>query len=152
MIFDITGPAAMSAGLGVPNINNGADHSQGVGSLLITGSLGSVGHEMAYDLTGLSSTMSLGSLTITETQIVDLTGLEANFYALNVPSVDDMAVGLSGLAITGSLGSLIITDMQVGVSGLEMSGILGSAGVSPLHYKDVDITGYTAYTDIEHSA
>ena len=30
----------MGAGLGVPNINNGADHSQGVGSLLSTMSLG----------------------------------------------------------------------------------------------------------------
>jgi len=34
----------------------------------------------------------------------------------------------------------------------EMTGSVGSGGVSPLHYKDVDITGYTAYTDIEHSA
>ncbi|MAU55363.1 MAG: hypothetical protein CL899_00290 [Dehalococcoidia bacterium] len=63
-----------------------------------------------------------------------------------------MAIGVSGLSITGSLGSLTITDMQVGLSGFEISGTLGSGGVSPLGYKDVDITGYTAYTDIEHTA
>ena len=63
-----------------------------------------------------------------------------------------MSVGLSGLSITGSLGTPIITDMQVGISGIEMTGTLGSGGVSPLHYKDVDITGNTAYTYVEHSA
>jgi hypothetical protein len=152
MIFDITGPAAMSAGLGVLNINNGADHSQGVGSLLITGSVGSLGHEMAYDLTGIEITASLGTMTVTEAQLVNLTGIEANFYALGSLTIADMAVGLSGLAVTGSVGSFTITDMQVGLSGIEMTGAVGSAGMSPLHYKDVDITGYTAYTDIEHSA
>ena len=63
-----------------------------------------------------------------------------------------MTIGLSGLAITGSVGSFTITDMQIGLTGLEMTGDLGSGGVAPLHYKDVDITGYTAYTDIEHTA
>ena len=65
MNFDITGPAAMSAGLGVLNINDGADHSQGVGSLLATGSVGSLSHEMTYELGSLSATGSVGSLTIT---------------------------------------------------------------------------------------
>jgi len=148
MIFDITGPAAMSAGLGVLNINSGADHSQGVGSLLITGSLGSPNVEVTKILTGIEITASLGSLTITEAQLVDLTGIEANFYALGSLTIADMAVGLSGIAITGSVGSFTITDMQVGISGLEISGTLGSAGMSPLHYKDVDITGNTSYTDI----
>jgi hypothetical protein len=153
MIFDITGPSAMSAGLGVPNINNGADHSQGVGSLLITGSVGSLGHTMAYDLTGLSSTMSLNAagLVVDDTQLVDLTGIEATGSVGSI-TLDDMIVGLSGLAITGSVGSFTITDMQVGISGLEMSGSLGSGGVSPLHYKDIDITGNTSYTYVGHSA
>jgi len=151
MIFDITGPDAMSAGLGVLNINNGADHSQGVGSLLITGSVGSLGHEMAYDLTGIEITASLGTLTITSAQLVDITGIEIT-GSLGSLTIDDMAIGLSGIAITGSVGSLTITDMQIGLTGLEMTGSVGSGGVSPLHYKDVDITGYTAYTDIEHSA
>ena len=37
---------------------------------------------------------------------------------------------------------------RVGLTGLEMSGAVGSGGVSPLHYKDVDITGNTSYTGI----
>ena len=62
-----------------------------------------------------------------------------------------MAVGLSGLQATGSVGSVTVTDMQVGISGIEMTGTLGSAGMSPLHYKDVDITGNTSYTYVEHA-
>jgi len=74
-----------------------------------------------------------------------------------------MSIGVSGYSITGSLGSFTIPAMKIGVSGFEVTGSLGSGGVSPLHYKNVDITGntsytdksvtgYTAYTDIEHSA
>ena len=152
MIFDITGPSAMSAGLGVLNINSGADHSQGVGSLLSTMSLGSPTLKVTAILSGLSITGSLGTLSVTEAQLVDLTGIEANFYALGSLTIADEAVGLTGIAITGSLGSLTITDTTIGLSGFEITGDLGSAGMSPLHYKDVDITGNTSYTDIEHTA
>ena len=62
-----------------------------------------------------------------------------------------MAVGLSGLQATGSVGSVTVTDMQVGISGLQMSGSLGSGGISPLYYKDVDITGNTSYTYVKHA-
>ena len=63
-----------------------------------------------------------------------------------------MAPGLTGIAITGSLGSTTVTDMQIGLSGFEATGALGSGGVAPLGYKDVDITGNTSYTYVEHSA
>ena len=150
MIFGITGPAAMSAGLGVPNINNGADHSQGVGSLLSTMSLGTVTEVVTALPSGYEATMSLGTMTITQTQLVDLTGIQGT-GSLGSLTIADMAVGLSGLAITGSVGSLTITDMQIGLSGIEMTGALGSAGVSPLHYKDIDITGNTSYTYVKHA-
>ena len=84
-------------------------------------------------------------------ELIDVTGIEATGYVGSL-TIADMAIGLSGLAITGSVGSFTITDMQIGLTGLEMTGDLGSGGVAPIHYKDVDITGYTAYTDIEHTA
>ena len=151
MIFDITGLTAMSAGLGVLNINSGADHSQGVGSLLSTMSLGTPTIEIVALPTSLLATMSLGTPTVTEAQLVDVTGIEANFYALGSLTIADMAVGISGLQATGSVGSPTVADIVLGISGFEMTGDLGSGGVAPLHYKDVDITGYTAYTDIEHT-
>ena len=150
MIFDITGPAAMSAGIGTLSINNGADHSQGLASLLITGSLGTLDHEMAYDLTGIEATLSLGTLTITSVELVNITGIQAT-GSLGSTTVTDMAIGVSGLSITGSVGSLTITDMTVGLSGLEMTTSLVSGGVSPLYYKDVDITGNTSYTYVKHA-
>ena len=150
MIFDITGPAAMSAGIGTLSINNGADHSQGLASLLITGSLGTLDHEMAYDLTGIEATLSLGTLTITSVELINITGIQAT-GSLGSTTVTDMAIGVSGLSIIGSVGSLTITDMTVGLSGLEMTTSLGSGGVSPLYYKDVDITGNTSYTYVKHA-
>ena len=152
MIFALTTSLQMSAGIGTLSINNGADHSQGLGSLLGTMSLGTVTEAVTTFPSGLEATMSVGTVTVDDTQLVDLTGIEANFYALGSLTVADMAVGLSGLSTTGSVGSLTITDMTIGLSGFEMSSTLGSGGVSPLGYKDVDITGYTAYTDIEHTA
>ena len=152
MIFALTTSLQMSAGIGTLSINNGADHSQGLGSLLGTMSLGTVTEAVTTFPSGLEATMSIGTVTVDDTQLVDLTGIEANFYALGSLTVADMAVGLSGLSTTGSVGSLTITDMTIGLSGFEMSSTLGSGGVSPLGYKDVDITGYTAYTDIEHTA
>ena len=96
-------------------------------------------------------TLNAAGLVIDDTQLVDVTGIQAT-GSLGSVTVADMAVGLSGLSITGSIGTLTITDMQVGISGIEISGSLGSGGVSPLHYKDVDITGNTSYTYVEHAS
>ena len=152
MIFDITGPAAISAGLGVPNINNGADHSQGVGSLLATASLGTVTEVVTALPSGYEATMSLGTVGITSNPIVVITATNLVTGSLGSVTITDMSIGVSGYSIAGSLGTTTVTDMQVGISGLEISGTLGSGGVSPLHYKDVDITGNTSYTYVEHSA
>ena len=144
----LTTSLAMSAGLGVPNINDGADHSQGVGSLLATGSVGSLGHGMTYELGSLSATGSVGAITVTSAKLVIISATNLATASLGSVTVDDMSVGLTGLQATGAVGSTTITDMQIGLSGLEISGALGSGGVSPLHYKDVDITGNTSYTGI----
>ena len=152
MIFDLTTSFQMSAGIGTPNINDGADHSQGLASLLVNGSVGTPTIEIVHALTGIEATMSVGELAIVNEEIVYPTGLTGTLSLGTLPSIDDMSVGVSGLSITGSVGTPIVTDMQVGISGIEMTGEIGSGGVAPLHYKDVDITGNTSYTDIEHTA
>jgi hypothetical protein len=151
MIFDITGPAAMSAGIGTPGINNGADHSQGLASLLITGSIGTVTEVVTALPSGYEATMSLGAPTITSTELIPITDSLLVTGSLGSVTVADMAIGVSGYSITGSLGTAIVTDMQIGVSGFEITGNLGSGGVSPLYYKDIDITGNTSYTYVEHA-
>ena len=139
--------------LGSISINNGADHTQGLGGIAATMSLGTL--EVADVVFGPSSflaTMSVSDVTVGELQLVPITGIGGTMSQGSLGSIPDMARGLTGIAITGSLGSTTVTDMQIGLSGFEVAGTLGSGGVSPLGYKDVDITGYTAYTDIEHTA
>ena len=151
MIFGITGPSQIGAGLGVPNINDGADHSQGVGSLLATGSVGSLGHEMIYEISGFGATATLGSLTITQAVLVPITAsLLATGSVGSIP-VDDMSVGLSGLQATGSVGAITPADMLIGVAGYSITASVNSVPVSVLGYKDIDITGNTSYTYVTHA-
>jgi len=148
--FAFSGPSQIGAGLGVPNINDGADHTQGVGSLLATGSVGSLGHEMIYEISGLEATATLGSLTITQAVLVPITAsLLATGY-VGSTTVDDMAVGLSGLQATGSVGAITPADV-VGVTGYSITASVNAADISPLGYKDIDITGNTSYTYVTHA-
>ena len=113
-------------------------------------SLGTPNVEISALPAGILATMSIGTVVADNIELIDLTGIEATGYVGSV-TVADMAVGLSGLQATGSVGSVTVTDIQIGLSGIEMTGALGSAGMSPLHYKDVDITGNTSYTYVKHA-
>ena len=108
---------------------------------------------MAYELTGLSSTMSLNAagMTIDDTQIVTLSTSLLTTGSLGSLTIDDMSIGLSGLQATGSLGSVTITDTVVGLSGISATCALGNTGMSILGYKDIDITGNTSYTYVDHA-
>ena len=78
-----------------------------------------------------------------------LTGLQIT-GSLGTPQINyDFIFTLSeSLLGTLSLGSLdAINDMAIGVSGLSATLSLGS--VSSLGYKDVDITGNTSYSNVE---
>jgi len=119
----------------------------GVSGYAITGSLGTVNEEVVTFPTGYSATMSLGTVAITSNPLVVVSGYSITGSLGSLTTIPDMQIGVSGYAITGSLGSFTIPDMKIGVSGLEISGTLGS--VSPLGYKDIDITGNTAYSDID---
>ena len=149
--FAFTGPSQIGAGLGVPNINDGADHTQGMGSLLATGSVGSLGHEMVYEISGLQATGYLGSLTVTQAVLVPISASLLATGSVGSTTVDDMAVGLTGLQATGSVGALTPADMVIGLTGLSAIASVDIADISVLGYKDVDITGYTTYTDVTHA-
>ena len=142
---------------GVLSINDGADHTQGVAGIAATMSLGTLTvTDIVFGPSSFLATASLGTTTLNYDFIFTLSDsllLTASRGVLTINNGADHTQGVGGIAATMSLGSLAaIDDMRIGVSGFEVTGSLGSGGVSPLHYKDVDITGYTAYTDIEHSA
>jgi hypothetical protein len=61
-----------------------------------------------------------------------------------------MAVGLSGLQATGSVGAITPADIVLGLTGLSATGSLGTTGLSTLGYKDIDLTGNTSYTYVTH--
>jgi hypothetical protein len=152
-IFTLSESLLGTLSRGSISINDGADHTQGLGTQLITGTLNSSGVDVADVVFGPSSflaTMSLGAAATGEIQRVAVTGYSITGSLGTLDTIDDMQIGLSGQAITGSLGTLAsITDMQIGLTGYLITGSLGSSGVSPLGYKDIDITGYTSYTDVE---
>ena len=155
-----------TASLGSISINDGADHTQGLGGIAATMSLGTPAVvEQVVGLTGIEMTGALNAsgIVIGELTPVSITGIAATGALGSLESIPDMARGLTGLSSTMSLGSLsAIDDMQVGLSGFEITATLNSV-VSPLHYKEdtitgstsytsVDITGYTAYTKDTHAA
>ena len=154
-IFGITGPSAIGGGLGTLSINNGADHTQGLASYNITSTLNSSGvaHTMTYEISGLSITSTLDTdVVIDNAEIINISGLSITSTLDTDLVVPGMAVGLSGLsAITSNVGAISPADV-VGLTGLSFNVNLGSTGVAPLGYKDIDITGNTSYTYVEHSA
>jgi len=152
--------------LGSISINDGADHTQGLGGIAATMSLGTPAVvEQVVGLTGIEMTgvLNASGIVIGELTPVSITGIAATGALGSLESIPDMARGLTGISSTMSLGSLsAIDDMQVGLSGFEITATLNSV-VSPLHYKEdtitgstsytsVDITGYTAYTKDTHAA
>ena len=138
--------------LGSPSINNGADHTQGLGGIAATMSLGTpTAIQEVVGLTGIEMTGALNAsgIVIGELTPVDITGIAATAALGSLESIPDMARGLTGLSSTMSLGSLgAIDDMQVGLSGFEITATLNPL-VSPLHYKTDSITGSTSYTSVD---
>jgi len=101
-------------------------------------------------LTGVSATAYEGEPVVVNTELIDPTGLSATTSLGSV--VVETTYILTGVSATSSIGAASPTEMSIGLTGVSATVSLGSAGVSPLHYKDVDITGNTSYTYVEHSA
>ena len=146
-------PTGVSDGvaIGTLSINDGADHQQGLGSVTIGSAVGSVVDQQAYDLTGVSGSFSVGTLTVDDTQVVNLSGVTAG-SAVGSTTVAQMAVGLTGVTAGSAVGSTTVADMSVGLTGIEFNSNLGETGFGALAYKDIDITATTTYTDITHAA
>ena len=160
--FKVTLTDSLLGTLSLGSLTTIPDMVIGVSGYGITANLGNITEEVITYPTGYSATMSLGTVAITSHPLVPVSGFAITGSVGSV-TITDMSIGVSGYSISASLGSFTLPAMKIGVSGFEVTGSLGSGGVSPLHYKDVDITGntsytdksvtgYTAYTDIEHSA
>ena len=153
MIFDISAPGTIGVGLGTPSINNGADHQQGLASLATSAAIGSVTAtpNTIAELTGLTATTEVASVSVGSVELIDLTGVVLK-GAVGSTTTDAMRVGLSGVTSTANVGAISPTNMTVGLTGLSITGSLNTVGFGQIGYQDVDITGNTSYTDVNHAA
>jgi hypothetical protein len=153
MIFDISAPGAIGAGIGSLGFSNGTDHSQGLASFAVPAAVGSVtaAPNTIAELTGLETTAEVGSLGVGSQTLVDLTGVVLK-GAIGSTTVDGMAVGITGVSFEADVGAISPTNMTVGLTGLSFTGSLQTVGFGQIGYQDVDITGNTSYTDVNHAA
>jgi len=153
MIFNISAPGTIGVGLGTPGINNGADHQQGLASLTAAAAVGSVtaAPNTIAELTGLTATTEVGSVSVGSVELIDLTGVVLK-GAVGSTTVDGMAVGITGVSFEADVGAISPTNMTVGLTGLSFTGSLQTVGFGQIGYQDVDITGNTSYTDVNHAA
>jgi hypothetical protein len=154
MIFSISSPGTIGTGLGTLNINNGSDHTQGLASFAVPNAVGSlvVTPTELIDLTGLQITAPTpADLEPTSVELINLTGV--TFSAdIGSTTVDSMAVGLTGLTFAADVGAISPTNMTVGLTGQSITVSLNTVGFGTIGYEDVDITGNTSYTDVNHAA
>ena len=153
MIFSISAPGTIGTGLGTLNINNGSDHTQGLASLTAAAAVGSVtaAPNTIAELTGLTTTAEVASLSVGSVELIDLTGVVLK-GAVGSTTTDAMRVGLSGVTSTANVGAISPTNMTVGLTGQAFTASLQTVGFGQIGYQDVDITGNTSYTDVNHAA
>ena len=139
-----------TASEGQLSLNDGADHVQGLATLVATTSVGSILPADVIGLSGVSATASVGpDMLVNDTIVVDLTGLCAGATS-SVGAIvpDGMALGISGVSCTPSVGSITPADVM-GLTGVSATVTVGDA--VPLGYLDIDITGNTSYNDVDVS-
>ena len=153
MIFSISAPGTIGAGIGTLGFSNGTDHSQGLASLTAAAAVGSVtaAPNTIAALTGLEVTAEVASLSVGSVELIDLTGVVLK-GAIGSTTVDGMRVGITGVTFEADVGSISPTNMTVGLTGLSFTGSLQTVGFGQIGYQDVDITGNTSYTDVNHAA
>ena len=153
MIFSISSPGTIGVGLGTPSINNGSDHQQGLASFATPAAVGSVTAtpNTIAELTGLTTTAEVASLSVGSVELIDLTGVVLK-GAIGSTTTDAMRVGLSGVTSTANVGAITPTNMTVGLTGQAFTASLQTVGFGQIGYQDVDITGNTSYTDVNHAA
>jgi len=134
-----------TASEGQLSLNNGADHVQGLTTLVGTTAVGSILPADAVGLSGVSATASVGpDFIITDTVVVLLGsgGVGTSSVGSVITEVEYI---LSGQSATSAVGSFSPADVM-GLTGVSATITVGE--VAPLGYGDVDITGNTSYSAV----
>jgi hypothetical protein len=135
-----------TASEGQLSLNDGADHVQGLATLVATTSVGSITPADVVGISGVSATASVGpDLVITDTQVVDLQDLAAGATSSIGSVIIEVEYILSGQSVTSAVGSISPEDVM-GLTGVSATVTVGN--IAPLGYGDIDITGNTSYSAV----
>jgi len=139
------------------SLNNGADHTQGLTTLVATSAVGSIAPADVIGLTGQQINSQVGNLIDETSTFVSLTGVQATIAVGSIVP-DGMALGITGVQATSAVGSISPSDVmgltgQEAVSSVgEFNAILGYADVNPIltaNYSNVTRTVNANYTDVD---
>ena len=152
MIFAISSPGAIGVGQGSLNIGDGSDFTQGLASFAIPAAVGSISPADVQGLTGqvIKSEVNSNGVNTGDTTAFTLTGVTMSAEVGSISPAD--VIGLTGVTFAADEGAISPTNMTVGLTGLSITGSLQTIGFGQIGYQDVDITGNTSYTDVNHAA
>ena len=152
MVFTISAPGTIGAGIGSLNVGNGADFTQGLASLTVGSAVGSISPADVQGLTGLviKSEVNSGGVNTGDTTAFTLASVTMSAEVGSISPAD--VVGLTGVTFAADEGAISPTNMTVGLTGQSITASINTVGFGTIGYQDVDITGNTSYTDVNHAA
>ena len=152
MVFSISAPGAIGTGIGTLGINNGSDHTQGLASLTVGSAVGSISPADVQGLTGqvIKSEVNANGVNTGDTTAFTLASVTMSAEVGSISPAD--VVGLTGVTFAADEGAISPTNMTVGLTGQSITASINTVGFGTIGYQDVDITGNTSYTDVNHAA
>jgi len=152
MVFSISAPGAIGAGIGTLGFSNGTDHSQGLASLTVGSAVGSISPADVMGLTGqvIKSEVNSNGVNTGDTTAFTLSGVTMSAEVGSISPAD--VVGITGVTFAADEGAISPTNMTVGLTGQSITASINTVGFGTIGYQNVDITGNTSYTDVNHAA
>jgi len=152
MVFAISSPGAIGVGQGSLNVGDGSDFTQGLASLTVGSAVGSISPADVQGLTGLviKSEVNFAGVNTGDTTAFTLASVTMSAEVGSISPED--VVGLTGVTFAADEGVISPTNMTVGLTGQSITASINTVGFGTIGYQDVDITGNTSYTDVNHAA
>ena len=152
MVFSISAPGAIGTGIGTLGINNGSDHTQGLASLTAGSAVGSISPADVMGLTGqvIKSEVNGAGINTGDTTAFTLASVTMSAEVGSISPAD--VVGINDITFSADEGAISPTNMTVGLTGQSITASINTVGFGTIGYQDVDITGNTSYTDVNHAA
>ena len=126
------------------SLNDGADHVQGLATLVATTAVGSILPADVIGISGVSATTGVGDVAVSDAQVFTIGSGGVGTTSIGSVIIET-AYTLSGQSATSAVGSITPEDV-VGLTGQEVTASVGDPAA--LGYGNVDIDGNTSYTDV----